>query len=176
MSDITATVYASSRSPLPDRFHNVARTMEKLKGVFNPGHKQQPQTAFNPSGSNQSRKSGDEDPTLPNPLRKRLKTEYSTPSPQDPPPASSFPDGVEVLYDCSEVTIDICFVHGLTGNRDTTWTANRQSIPWPKTLLPHKLKNALCAVHSPLISLVGLFCSRNRQFLIFTMASKCWTY
>jgi len=47
-----------------------------------------------------------------------------------------------VLYDCSEATIDICFVHGLTGNRDSTWTADGQSTPWPKTLLPPKLSKA----------------------------------
>ena len=47
-----------------------------------------------------------------------------------------------MLYDCSEATIDICFVHGLTGNRDSTWTAHGQSTSWPKTLLPPKLSKA----------------------------------
>ena len=67
--------------------------------------------------------------------------QYSRSSSPNPPPVSFFP-GVEVLYDCSEATIDICFVHGLTGNRDSTWTAHGQSIPWPKTLLPPKLRKA----------------------------------
>ncbi|CEL09202.1 hypothetical protein ASPCAL12341 [Aspergillus calidoustus] len=53
-----------------------------------------------------------------------------------------FPDGVEVLYDCPDATVDICFVHGLTGDRITTWTAPAQSNPWPKTLLPSKLSTA----------------------------------
>ncbi|RKL08732.1 hypothetical protein BFJ70_g16745 [Fusarium oxysporum] len=57
-------------------------------------------------------------------------------------PVPSFPDGVEVLHDCRDATIDICFVHGLTGNRDSTWTANGQSKPWPETLLPPKLSRA----------------------------------
>ncbi|KAF6513697.1 hypothetical protein HZS61_007022 [Fusarium oxysporum f. sp. conglutinans] len=57
-------------------------------------------------------------------------------------PVPSFPDGVKVLHDCRDATIDICFVHGLTGNRDSTWTANGQSKPWPETLLPPKLSRA----------------------------------
>ncbi|KAI0123435.1 hypothetical protein BJ170DRAFT_660272, partial [Xylariales sp. AK1849] len=58
------------------------------------------------------------------------------------PSVPSFPDGIKVLHDCPDATIDICFVHGLTGNRESTWTAHGQSAPWPKTLLPPKLANA----------------------------------
>ncbi|KAH8729738.1 Alpha/Beta hydrolase protein [Ilyonectria robusta] len=54
----------------------------------------------------------------------------------------AFPDGVEVLHDCPDATIDICFVHGLSGNRVGTWTAKGQSKPWPETLLPLKLSRA----------------------------------
>ena len=57
-------------------------------------------------------------------------------------PALEFPDGVKVLRDCPNATVDICFVHGLTGDRITTWTAQGQSDPWPKTLLPLKLSTA----------------------------------
>lgn len=111
--------------------------MGRLKSFFNAVRKQ-PQTAYNPSGSDHSRKrSGD-----PNLLRSHPGTECSGPSSENPPPVSSFPDGVKVLYDCSEATIDICFVHGLTGNRDSTWTAHGQSTPWPKTLLPPNLSKA----------------------------------
>ncbi|KAI3047712.1 hypothetical protein CBS147353_11732 [Aspergillus niger] len=53
-----------------------------------------------------------------------------------------FPAGVEVLHDCPNATVDICFVHGLSGDRTTTWTAQDQSDPWPKTLLPSKLTTA----------------------------------
>jgi hypothetical protein len=56
--------------------------------------------------------------------------------------STPFPDGVEVLHDCPDAAVDICFVHGLTGNRDSTWTAYGQSTPWPKTLLPPRLNNA----------------------------------
>ncbi|KAB5581219.1 heterokaryon incompatibility protein-domain-containing protein [Coniochaeta sp. 2T2.1] len=53
-----------------------------------------------------------------------------------------FPDGVALWHDCPDATVDICFVHGLTGNRDSTWTAHGQREPWPKTLLPPKLPRA----------------------------------
>ncbi|KAL8310357.1 hypothetical protein RB597_010277 [Gaeumannomyces tritici] len=54
----------------------------------------------------------------------------------------SFPDGIKVLHECSGATVDICFVHGLSGDRSRTWTADGQSEPWPKTLLPPKLNSA----------------------------------
>jgi protein SERAC1 len=36
----------------------------------------------------------------------------------------------------------IIFVHGLTGDREKTWTAKSASAPWPRTLLPSKVPNA----------------------------------
>ncbi len=36
----------------------------------------------------------------------------------------------------------IVFIHGLTGDRDKTWTAEDASEPWPKTLLPSKFPTA----------------------------------
>lgn len=53
-----------------------------------------------------------------------------------------FPIGIKVLHECPDATVDICFVHGLTGNRESTWTAAGQSEPWPKTLLPSEIRNA----------------------------------
>ncbi|KAF5613399.1 ankyrin protein, partial [Fusarium sp. NRRL 25303] len=53
-----------------------------------------------------------------------------------------FPDGVEVLVNPPDADVDICFVHGLTGNRTSTWTARGQPAPWPKTLLPSELPKA----------------------------------
>lgn len=50
-----------------------------------------------------------------------------------------FPDGVQVLYEHENAEIDICFIHGLTGNRASTWTADGCSAPWPKILLAPKL-------------------------------------
>ncbi|KAJ4253826.1 hypothetical protein NW762_010221 [Fusarium torreyae] len=58
------------------------------------------------------------------------------------PSPSTFPDGVEVLHDEPDAIVDICFVHGLTGSRTSTWRARGQSEPWPKTLLPPVLSKA----------------------------------
>ncbi|KAF4452983.1 SesB, P-loop containing Nucleoside Triphosphate Hydrolase [Fusarium austroafricanum] len=55
---------------------------------------------------------------------------------------TAVPEGVKVLHDCVDATVDICFVHGLTGGRDSTWTASGQSEPWPQTLLPPELPRA----------------------------------
>lgn len=57
-------------------------------------------------------------------------------------PGQVFTDGVEILHDCISAHVDICFVHGLTGNRNGTWTAAGQTEPWPKLLLPSQLTKA----------------------------------
>jgi protein SERAC1 len=95
--------------------------MEKRKPILArifKSERKRPKILNNPLGSNQA--------------------EHSAPPSESPPPVS-FPDGVEVLHDCPNAIVDICFVHGLTGNRNSTWTAPGQSTPWPKTLLPPKL-------------------------------------
>ncbi|KAJ5403872.1 alpha/beta-hydrolase [Penicillium cosmopolitanum] len=61
--------------------------------------------------------------------------------PETPPPLI-YPDGIKILHDCPDAAVDICFVHGLTGDRENTWTADGQSIPWPQALLPSKLDRA----------------------------------
>ena len=51
-------------------------------------------------------------------------------------PEPDVPIGIKVLHDPVDASVDICFVHGLTGDREKTWTAGGESEPWPKTLLP----------------------------------------
>jgi protein SERAC1 len=63
-------------------------------------------------------------------------------SPERPSSPISLPDGVEILHDCPDAIVDICFVHGLSGNRHSTWTADGESAPWPKTLLLPELSKA----------------------------------
>lgn len=53
-----------------------------------------------------------------------------------------FPDGIKILHHCDDAAVDICFVHGLTGDRESTWTALGQSMPWPQGLLPSEIKSA----------------------------------
>ncbi|KPM42214.1 hypothetical protein AK830_g4366 [Neonectria ditissima] len=51
-------------------------------------------------------------------------------------------DGIKLLHGCPEAQVDVIFVHGLSGNRDSTWTGCGRQTPWPTTLLPSKIKRA----------------------------------
>ncbi|KAI1345679.1 hypothetical protein F5Y01DRAFT_47282 [Xylaria sp. FL0043] len=81
-------------------------------------------------------------PTDTNPSQARQQQQLLSGNHGNHGPNAPFPDGIKVWIDCADATIDICFVHGLTGDRDKTWTARAQSTPWPKTLLPAKLPKA----------------------------------
>ncbi|KAI0478139.1 hypothetical protein F4859DRAFT_478707 [Xylaria cf. heliscus] len=79
--------------------------------------------------------------------RKRLQatldaTNQTRRAPTTPTNVPSFPDGVKVWINPVDAEIDICFIHGLTGDRDATWTASGQSEPWPSNLLPDRLPKA----------------------------------
>ncbi|PYH61546.1 esterase/lipase family protein [Aspergillus niger CBS 101883] len=54
----------------------------------------------------------------------------------------SFPNGIKTLCSPDDGTIDIVFIHGLTGDREATWTAEGATEPWPKSLLPSILPTA----------------------------------
>ncbi|KAF5568710.1 hypothetical protein FPHYL_2663 [Fusarium phyllophilum] len=54
-------------------------------------------------------------------------------------PARQGSEGIITLHDDPSAVADICFVHGLTGDRVETWTAEGESEPWPKSLLPPQL-------------------------------------
>ncbi|KAF4338214.1 hypothetical protein FBEOM_7899 [Fusarium beomiforme] len=120
-------------SSLSYRFFN-ASSMRKLRAKFL--RRKQHRTGDNSPEIHHQQKTSHGLPGPPS----RHDTDLRPPSESTPVP--SFPDGVEVLHDCRDATIDICFVHGLTGNRDSTWTAKGQSKPWPETLLPLKLTSA----------------------------------
>lgn len=71
-----------------------------------------------------------------------VRSDETQQSTESSPAHIPFPIGLKVLHGYPDATVDICFVHGLTGNRESTWTAAGQSEPWPKTLLPPELSNA----------------------------------
>jgi len=50
--------------------------------------------------------------------------------------------GVKVLYRPAAATIDIVFIHGLTGSAYTTWLREKSGVHWPRDLLKNDLKDA----------------------------------
>ncbi|KAF2475988.1 uncharacterized protein BDR25DRAFT_278738 [Lindgomyces ingoldianus] len=54
----------------------------------------------------------------------------------------TFPAGISSLHTAENSVVDIVFVHGLTGDREKTWTAKNAPAPWPQSLLPSKVPNA----------------------------------
>ncbi|KAI1433920.1 hypothetical protein GGR50DRAFT_704951 [Xylaria sp. CBS 124048] len=53
--------------------------------------------------------------------------------------AGTFPSGIKLWYNHEASIVDIVFIHGLTGHREKTWTAEGADSPWPQTLLPFEL-------------------------------------
>ena len=58
------------------------------------------------------------------------------------PVAEPFPQGIQILCEPPDASIDVVFVHGLTGDRLRTWTSQRTSVMWPEKLLPAELPDA----------------------------------
>lgn len=65
----------------------------------------------------------------------------SAATPEAPPTEAPFPTGIKTWIECPDATVDICFLHGLTGDRDQTWTAKGQPEPWPAKLIPEALQD-----------------------------------
>ncbi|RFU24235.1 hypothetical protein B7463_g12105, partial [Scytalidium lignicola] len=57
-------------------------------------------------------------------------------------PRKAFPCGIKLLHSAENSVVDIIFIHGLTGDREKTWTAKGATAPWPQSLLPAKIPNA----------------------------------
>ncbi|OAG42284.1 hypothetical protein AYO21_03452 [Fonsecaea monophora] len=69
----------------------------------------------------------------------RQKTAQATHSNLD---IESFPLGIKILFDPPDAGLDIVFVHGLTGDRERTWTSHATGLCWPSDLLPTLLPDA----------------------------------
>ncbi|KAJ9605559.1 hypothetical protein H2200_010216 [Cladophialophora chaetospira] len=54
----------------------------------------------------------------------------------------SFPSGIKILADPPSRLVDVVFVHGLTGDRERTWTSPATGTCWPRDLLPTFLPDA----------------------------------
>ncbi|OQD80373.1 hypothetical protein PENANT_c036G02396 [Penicillium antarcticum] len=50
--------------------------------------------------------------------------------------------GIRTLYEPENANVDIVFIHGLTGNRETTWSFKPTKQFWPQNLLPKDLPTA----------------------------------
>ncbi|CAG9977751.1 unnamed protein product [Clonostachys byssicola] len=50
--------------------------------------------------------------------------------------------GIKALYSPEPCDVDIVFIHGLSGDREKTWTGPNQNEPWPKTILPDRIPTA----------------------------------
>lgn len=55
---------------------------------------------------------------------------------------TQFPSGVKVLYEPQDPIVDVVFVHGLTGDRERTWTYPGNGVCWPRDILPQHLPHA----------------------------------
>ncbi|KAJ4245979.1 hypothetical protein NW762_013723 [Fusarium torreyae] len=76
----------------------------------------------------------------------QAKTAYLRPEKESAVTISStedgFPDGIKVWHNPKDATVDICFVHGLSGNRDKSWGGEGLPGPWPAAFLPSRIPKA----------------------------------
>ncbi|KLU83540.1 hypothetical protein MAPG_02597 [Magnaporthiopsis poae ATCC 64411] len=114
----------SSKTKLPQSLSNRAFGGSVGRGVDDSRFPNMPSDLLKPS----TRDSNTERAPSPSLVRSGLPSEGTT-----------SPVGLKVLHDRPEAVIDICFVHGLTGDRESTWAAPGHE-PWPITLLPSELQ------------------------------------
>ncbi|KAI0490231.1 Alpha/Beta hydrolase protein [Xylaria cf. heliscus] len=50
--------------------------------------------------------------------------------------------GIKVLHEPPKAIADLVFVHGITGHRDHTWSADQNIESWPKLMLPSRIPGA----------------------------------
>ncbi|KAL3448019.1 Alpha/Beta hydrolase protein [Aspergillus insuetus] len=50
--------------------------------------------------------------------------------------------GLKKCHDSTSAVVDVVFIHGLTGNRETTWTDKETKVFWPGALLPNDIPDA----------------------------------
>ncbi|KAF2665820.1 hypothetical protein BT63DRAFT_428769 [Microthyrium microscopicum] len=68
-------------------------------------------------------------------------TSISTPATL--PTETFYPSGIKLLYGAENAIIDILFIHGLTGDREKSWTTQGSvATLWPQSLLPARIPNA----------------------------------
>ncbi|KAI4087437.1 MAG: hypothetical protein LQ344_006773 [Seirophora lacunosa] len=64
--------------------------------------------------------------------------------------------GIKTLADPRDAKIDIIFIHGLTGNRDSTWQDKKSGTIWPQDLLPGDMPKARVVTFGYDADVVGL--------------------
>ncbi|KAI0971312.1 Alpha/Beta hydrolase protein [Xylaria arbuscula] len=65
--------------------------------------------------------------------------------------------GIKVLHEPPNAIVDLVFVHGITGHRDYTWSANRNSESWPKLMLPSRTPEARILTFGYDASVIGFW-------------------
>lgn len=65
--------------------------------------------------------------------------------------------GIKVLHEPPNAIVDLVFVHGITGHRDYTWSADQSGEPWPKLLLAPLIPEARILTFGYDASVIGFW-------------------
>jgi protein SERAC1 len=71
-----------------------------------------------------------------------IRRRKSKSTPQTGESGSIFPQGLDEFHNPSHACVDIVFIHGLTGDREQTWTHLDSLQPWPREILPALIPDA----------------------------------